>query len=82
MHMADQGAVDRHAAGFLGLAEVGGQLGGFLQGLVPELAAADDDVGPGDILGVQPRITAAGQFVGYVFVLQVVFAYVNFDALG
>ena len=58
---------------------VGGKARGVFKGSVGKLPAlrADDDVGAGTSLGVEPPVVPDGEFKGQLFVLQVVFAYIN-----
>lgn len=80
--MADERVVDGDEAGMLALAEKGRQLGRFLQGGVPEPIAADNDMRSGNVLRVEPCVVRLGHAVGDIFILQIVLADVDRNALG
>ncbi|CRF29152.1 Uncharacterised protein [Mycobacterium tuberculosis] len=48
-----------------------------MQSSFPVIGAADDDVGSGNIFGMQPRIPRMSETVGQVFILCVILADIN-----
>ena len=65
---------------------VGSEAGGFEEEAVGQLreglaAGFYDDVGAGNIFGMEPEITAVCDFEGYFFILVVVFSDENFIAI-
>ena len=62
----------------------GSQSAGFLKYPVRQLFSLClyYHVGPGDALGVEPPVSAAGDFEGDLLVLVVVFSYIDMKAIG
>ena len=75
--------IDGNIRGTSGLAEMGGKTSGEFQRSGGWIAAvtAQNDMGTGNILGVEPNIVASGRLEGKPIILVIVFANENLGAV-
>ena len=73
-YVTDFGVVHRHIAGSIGFAVVSGDLRGFGQVLLRRLVPVQqqDHVRAGDVLGVEPQVSAGSPFQGQPVVFFIV----------